>query len=102
MKISLMKKFDQLGLMDKSETEMWRAIDTLFPDIRDLIESVDFFITHLPANHDMSGKEWNQLIDIGEVAKKYKTVTVKQRRLVGVIIGSNWQKMQPTQEFMFV
>jgi hypothetical protein len=99
MKLSLMRKFDDLSFMDKPETEMWYIIDSLFDTPKDLYETVDWFISHLPRQHDVGGKEWFKLVDIGEQARRYNSVTQKQKRLVGLLIAANWTKIEQTAEF---
>lgn len=99
MKLSQMRKFDQLSFMDFPEEYMWRMIDDLFDTPKDLYEAVDFFISHLPPNHDMDGKEWIKLINIADDVKRRRSSTQKQRRFVGLIIACNWTKMIQTAEF---
>jgi hypothetical protein len=105
MKISLMRKFDRLSLMDMPEGKMWDMIDDLFDhadyeiEAKLLIEAVDFFISHLPRNHDIDGKEWFKLISIAEDVRKHKDATTKQKRFVGLIIAANWNKIEQTAEF---
>lgn len=98
MKLSLMRKLDQLSFMDMPENKMWAMIDNLFDTPRDLYEAVDWFISRLPRDHDMNGNEWFQLIDIGNVAREYNSITIKQRRLVGLLIACNWNKINHGQE----
>jgi hypothetical protein len=99
MKLSLMRRFDDLSFMDKPETEMWYIIDDLFDTPKDLYEAVDWFITHLPRQHDMNSKEWFKLIDIGHNVRQHNSMTQKQKRFVGLIIAANWTKIEQTAEF---
>jgi hypothetical protein len=88
--------------MDMPEGKMWDMIDNLFDTPKDLYQTVDWFITHLPRDHDMDGKEWFKLIDIGNSVREYDSMTQKQKRFVGLIIAANWTKIQQTAEFGFL
>ena len=99
MKLTMMRKFDQLSFMDFPEEYMWRQIDTLFDTPKDLYQAVDWFIRHLPRAHDMDGKEWLKIIEIGNYARRTRHVTEKQKRFVGLIIAANWTKITQTEEF---
>jgi hypothetical protein len=102
MKLSLIKKFNDLHYANTSENEFWKQVDDILTNPKDLIDSVDWFISNLGPNHDLLGRDWNKLVGIGEWAREYHSFTRTQARFVTITISANINEIIQLQEFQFI
>jgi hypothetical protein len=97
MKTSIAKKIDYISVNAEylTESRVWKLIDDIFQTPQDLIDTVDFFILNLNKNHSVSGKDFNQLIEISQWVSEHRIVTYKQKRLVGLVVAQYWSDLTP-------
>ena len=63
-----------------NEQDVFEKLDQIQIDItpKELIKTIDYFLTHLGDHHTLSGKQFETLIGIGNWARENKPLTNKQ------------------------
>jgi hypothetical protein len=104
MKSNIIFKIDQLHhkyRLDNTELD-WNDIDNLFLNDRDLIQSIDYFLTILLENHEVPGKVWDKLLGIGTWYKDNQFLTIKQKRYAAIAIVGYWDQIDITRLDYFI
>lgn len=94
MKSHIIAKIDSLSLdiNDLPEHELWPRIDSVFANKYEVLESIDYFISHISSDHIIPGKVWHTLIGIGEWIRDSKPLTQTQERYVVMSLAAYWDQ----------
>ena len=96
MKASIANNMDYIANSLKlDENKIWRLIDESFQTPKDLTSTVDHFIIHLSPNHNIPGKDFDQMLSISQWVQDKNVMTLKQKRLIGLLLGSYWNEQLP-------
>jgi hypothetical protein len=98
MKIGIAHKLDYLANSSKlNENKIWELVDDLFHNDKDLIDTINYFISNLSPEHQVPGKDFEKLVSIAQWVDENQTSTQKQKRAVGIILGLNWNHIDPVK-----
>jgi hypothetical protein len=103
MKSSTSYKISRLFYNQNKELDdvFWRSVDDIFGDnIDEMVASIDIFLDKLSKQsmHEVPGNIWFQLADIGNQARRTKSLSQKQIRYVTMSLIAYWD--QTDMEFL--
>lgn len=97
MKSSTAYKISKLFYNQGKELDdaFWREVDNVFEDnIDEIVVSIDLFLNKLSkqSTHEVPGNIWFQLADIGNQAKRTRSMSQKQIRYVTMSLIAYWDQ----------
>ena len=83
-------KIETISLRDEWN---WNEVNEIFSNYLEVINAIDYFLSHLTTNHQVPGKVYHKLIGIGDNIREHKSFTDKQSRYVTLALAGYWTEV---------
>jgi hypothetical protein len=94
IEMNLLYEIESLRYLNE-EQEIWDKIDQIEMNLnpKDLMKAIDYFISHLSPEHNLSGKTYETLCGIGNWDRENNHLTHKQIIFAVMSMADNWNQL---------